>query len=50
MFQTFFNKENRIWHGYMTPPLYNPNISMGQAILKALELNPLKVAQVRIRK
>lgn len=46
MFQTNFDKENKIWSGIKTPPLFNSKISVGQVILRALTTHGSKTAQV----
>lgn len=46
MFSTTYNREEKLWKGRETTPLYNPNISLAQVLLNALKLNGPKRAQV----
>lgn len=46
MFCTQYNKEAKLWSGLNIPPLYNPKLSLAQAILKACEVHGSKIAQV----
>lgn len=46
MNSTFFEKEIKVWHGRLTTPIYNPNVSIGQVILDCLQKNPNKIGQV----
>lgn len=46
MYKTVFDKENKLWKGYDVPPLYNPEISIAQVLLKAMTTNGTKIAQV----
>lgn len=47
MLKTHYNKNTKIWKGLSVLPLYNPNISVGQAILHALTRSPDHIAQVK---
>lgn len=38
--------KNKIWKGSDISPPYNPNISVGQAVLWMLERNPNQIGQV----
>lgn len=46
MFQTKFDREKQQWTGARLPPLFNPEISIGQVILRSLAMNGDKLAQV----
>lgn len=46
MFRSSFDSENNTWSGRDVKPPFNPNISIGQAVLWILEKNPNKIAQV----
>lgn len=46
MYSTFFDEKEKQWTGLSRVPFYNSNLSVGQAILHSLELNPSKIAQV----
>lgn len=45
-FDTNYDEEENIWKGKEIPPIFNPNISLGQIILWKLERNRYKVGQV----
>lgn len=47
MFHTNFDAKNKLWSGSKIAPFYNPQISVGHAVLKAMKLNPKKTAQVK---
>lgn len=47
MNRTYYDAEKKLWRGNDLPPLFNPEISVGQAILKALEIHGSKIAQVK---
>lgn len=47
MFRTIFNADEKLWSGVAQPSLYNPKISLGHVLLRAMKSNPTKVAQVR---
>lgn len=44
--KTFFDEENKLWKGEDIPLLYNPEISLGQALFKSFNVFGPKVAQV----
>lgn len=46
MYKTIFDKNNKLWKGHDVPPLYNPEISIAQVLLKAMKINGTKIAQV----
>lgn len=46
MFSTIYNKKDKSWHGNDIPPLYNPEISLAQALLNSLTVFGPKIAQV----
>lgn len=48
MFRSVFDEETKLWSGADIPPLYNPNISIGQVLMRSLKLFGSKIAQVRI--
>lgn len=41
-----YNERERIWTGPIGPPLYNPSVSVGEAMLDAMRRNPQNIAQV----
>lgn len=47
MFRTIFNADDKLWSGVAQPSLYNPKISLGHVLLRAMKSNPTKIAQVR---
>lgn len=47
MYRTIFNAEEKLWSGVDLPSLYNPKISLGHVLLRAMKSNPHKIAQVR---
>lgn len=46
MFRTIFNPEEQLWSGMAQPSLYNPKISLGHVLLRAMKSNSQKTAQV----
>ncbi len=48
MYKTIFDKNNKLWKGHDVPPLYNPEISIAQVLLKAMKINGTEIAQVMI--
>lgn len=47
MYRTIFDAEEKLWSGVDMPPVYtDPTISLGHVLLRAMKLNPTKVAQV----
>lgn len=46
MFSTTFDKEAKLWYGRDIAPLYNPEISVAQALLSAMTNFGSKIAQV----
>lgn len=46
MFFTKYDAENKLWKGNEVTPLYNPKVSIGEVILKALAVNGPKITQV----
>lgn len=46
MFCTQYDKEAKLWSGLDIPSLYNPKVSLAQALLKACEVHGSKIAQV----
>lgn len=47
MFQTYFDEKTKLWTGADVPPLFNPNISIAQVLLRMLKIHGSKIAQVR---
>lgn len=50
MYSTKYDAENRLWSGYDLPPLFNPNISLGQVLQKFMKAHGSKLAQVHRKK
>lgn len=46
MFKTTYDEEAKLWSGHDVLPLYNPKISVAQAVLGALSTYGPKIAQV----
>lgn len=46
MFQTKFDKEKKQWNGSRLEIIQNPKTSLGSEILKVLEVNGPKLAEV----
>lgn len=47
MFSTRYNAAEKLWCGNDSPPLYNPNLNMAQALLHSMSIFGPKIAQVR---
>lgn len=43
---TFYDPATKIWRGNNTPPLYNPNQSLGAFLLSVLNRSPHQIAQI----
>ncbi|XP_058443380.1 uncharacterized protein LOC131425454 [Malaya genurostris] len=43
---TFYKADTKTWIGSRTPPLYNPNQSLGELILAILKKTPTKITQI----
>lgn len=49
MFNLKFDKPNKIWSSNTTKPLaFNPNVSIGNLLLKSMEIHGTKIAQVSL--
>lgn len=46
MLSTKFDSKNKLWKGNEITPIYNAKVSLGQVILKVLEVNGPKFSQV----
>lgn len=46
MFRTIYNEKEKLWTGLRTVPVYNENLSVGQAIIHSLDWSPYKIGQV----
>lgn len=46
MFLTSYDEDAKLWYGPDTVPLYNPKISLAQALLDAMSIFGPKIAQV----
>lgn len=46
MYRTIYEKVQNQWNGVKTRPLYNPDISLGEAFLKSMQIHAAKLAQV----
>lgn len=46
MYRTQYDKERKLWSGRNIAPLYNPNFSIAQAVLRACTSHKSKIAQV----
>lgn len=46
MYRTIYDEVQKQWNGVKTRPLYNPDISLGEAFLKSMQVNAIKLAQV----
>ncbi|KAG4067927.1 hypothetical protein HA402_010613 [Bradysia odoriphaga] len=46
MFSTTYNKTEKLWYGPEIQPLYNPKISLAQALLEAMTNYGPKIAQI----
>lgn len=46
MNSTFYDKEAKLWYGRDIPPLYNPEISVAQALIRAMIKCSPQIAQV----
>lgn len=44
--QTSYDEKQKLWTGLKTRPLYNPEISLGDILLRSMEANGPKIAQV----
>lgn len=45
--KTYFDSEKKVWKGEDSLPLYNPQASLGEVLLKAFTIFGSNVAQVR---
>jgi hypothetical protein len=45
-YKTDFDETNKLWRGPDILPLFNPKITIGQAILDVAEVNATKICQV----
>ncbi|XP_065074956.1 uncharacterized protein LOC135698756 [Ochlerotatus camptorhynchus] len=43
---TFYDPSTKMWSGNQTPPLYNPNQSLGAFVLSVLNRTPQQIAQI----
>lgn len=46
MLSTKFDATAKLWKGKNVTPFYNPKVSVGQVVLRALAVNGSKVSQV----
>lgn len=46
MVSTFYNEKEKLWYGPNKPPLYNPDISLAQALLNSMANFGPKIAQI----
>lgn len=49
MYRTIYNDKEKLWHGLKPRPLYNPEITIGEALLKTMQINKSKIAQVNYK-
>lgn len=47
MFHVKFDEGSKTWSSCGVPSVLNPNISIGHILLRSMELNGSKIAQVR---
>lgn len=47
MFHVKFDEKNQTWDGCDIPSVFNPNVSLGNILLKSLALHGSKIAQVK---
>lgn len=47
MYKTTFNAIEKEWSGKPMPLLYNPKLSIGHGLLRAMKVTPQKIAQVK---
>lgn len=50
MYRTIHDEKRKQWSGIKTRPLYNPNLAIGEILLKAMQVNGPKVAQVILKR
>lgn len=50
MFSPSFDKEKKLWYGPDIPALYNPHISIAQALLHSMSMFGSKIAEVILLK
>lgn len=46
MYRTIYDEKRKQWSGIKARPLYNPNATIGEVLLKAMQVNGPKIAQV----
>lgn len=46
MWRTVYNAGETKWQGVKTRPLYNPEITLGEVLLKSMQVHGSKIAQV----
>lgn len=49
MFQSGYDEKRKQWRGLENRPLYNPEISLGEVLLKTMQVNGSKIAQVNFK-
>lgn len=49
MFRVEFDRMNKVWKSYGPPQIYDPSISLGEILLRSMELHGSKIAQVSIK-
>lgn len=47
MYRVEFDEANKLWKSHGPPQLYDPSVSLGNALLRSMELHGSKIAQVR---
>lgn len=47
MFRTIYDEKHKQWLGVKKRPIYNPAITLGEALLKTMQVHGPKIAQVR---
>lgn len=47
MFRTYFDAQRKQWNGLKSRPLFNPQTTLGEVLLKSMQMHGPKIAQVR---
>lgn len=48
MFRTFYDEKRKQWNGLKSRPLFNPQTTLGEILLKSMQMHGPKIAQVPI--
>lgn len=46
MYRSIYDDKRKQWQGLKMRPLYNPEVTLGEVLLKSMHINGSKIAQV----